>query len=624
MLQFGNSSVAVANTSDEAFLAALKWRPSDTALLSKQDQRADLKTIGMCWKNLLAKQDESTRPARLLSLDWCIAEGHWSCPEVIGVLRGKSKKAAKADLPERLRGWLNDELLTASPAGLLACCEILLCHAQALPAETIGQVWRVALSGAMQHATGWLTDDVSSADPEEMPQDSPLAGIMDGLLPWICGILFDDVSGAPKLAKVGKKALQQQLLQGTDDNGAPIAQVVRDLSGWISVWSDAIAAAAILGHDLWKDSEDRRFVGCLKAALTLLPQTQKFTGSRSSEIKGSALLKLAASVVEFDQSEPWWQSLIGHPPKLPVPKPAKSGDKSTDKPVEDTAKKVPFPGWQSDDAQVACLRSDWREDASLATVLYDEPVMSLELVADGVPLLSGAWQVNVINGGEPVSATKAWECCCWYSDEDLDYAEWSLDVGNGLKLGRQLLLSRRKQFAILADLVCEGSPDRIELETSLTLAADVTTQPADDSRELGLLTSGKCAIRAFPLILPQDRGLGATGQFQTDANDVRTLKLSCVSAHRGVYSPIVLDWSRKRRHDDVEWRTLTITQAGEVAPAAARGFRIRVGKHQLMLYRSLRPSGRYRSVLGHQTWQETVIANVTRTGDIVPILLVDM
>lgn len=621
MLQFGASSVLDSNTSDEEFLAALKWRLSETSVLSNHEQRANLKTIGMCWKNMLAEQSSSIRMPRFLSLDWCIAEGHWSAPDALTTLRGKPKKSAKADVSEALQSWLNEESLVASPAGLLACCEILLCHSNALSAEIIGQVWRVALSGAMQLSEGWLADDGSTVDPEEMPQDSPLAGLMDGLLPWICGFLFDDVSGAPKLAKLGKKSLQQQLLQGTDDKGAPIAIVVRELAGWISVWSDAIAAANVFGRDLWKDSDERRFVGCLKHALTLLPQSHKFAGSRSSELSGAALLRHASTMVEFDQTEPWWQSLTGHPPKLPVPKPKKSADKTAE---AEPPKSAPLPGWESDTARVACLRSDWQEDASLAAVLFDEPTMSIDLITNGVPVLSGAWQLNVTNAGLPVEVSKEWDCCCWYSDDDLDYSEWSLEIGGGLTLGRQVLLSRRKEFAILADLVSGGSSERIELETRLSLARDVEAQAVAGTRELSLSTPEKLKVRAFPLMLPQDVGTGSTGQFNAAADDPTTLSLSCVSGHGGVYSPIVFDWSHKRRNEDCEWRTLTVTQAGQIDPTAGRGFRIQVGKHQLMLFRSLKRSARYRAVLGHQAWHETVIANVNRDGEIVPILLVDM
>ena len=89
-------------------------------------------------------------------------------------------------------------------------------------------------------------------------------------------------------------------------------------------------------------------------------------------------------------------------------------------------------------------------------------------------------------------------------------------------------------------------------------------------------------------------------------------------------APLIIDWDPQRRHRPAEWRTLTVSERGKAVPAhVASGHRLRIGDHQILVYRSLKNTGVFRAVLGYHTRYETAIGRFDGSGDVVPILLVE-
>lgn len=92
----------------------------------------------------------------------------------------------------------------------------------------------------------------------------------------------------------------------------------------------------------------------------------------------------------------------------------------------------------------------------------------------------------------------------------------------------------------------------------------------------------------------------------------------------GGYLAWLIDWSPARQKDPAEWRGLTTTENATVIPGdIAQGYRIKVGKSQWLIYRSMIPPEDARAVLSLHTSHETSINTVTPKGEIVPILMVD-
>ena len=97
-----------------------------------------------------------------------------------------------------------------------------------------------------------------------------------------------------------------------------------------------------------------------------------------------------------------------------------------------------------------------------------------------------------------------------------------------------------------------------------------------------------------------------------------------VAQGEGLFAPLLLDWHPNRTRAEAQWRSLTVTEDGRViTPDIAAGHRLKLGDLQLLVFRSLKSTGKSRAVLGHHTNNETVIGRVDKKGDIDPILLVE-
>lgn len=614
-LRFGNVLPEVFESTDAEFLAALKWRDHETQLRPDADTEGDLKTVGLAWKQQCLEHRAHKVQSRFATLDRVLANDQDALPMELLALRENKprarskKKAAKADSPltreaqaeqeQTLRHWLATGRLTDDAIVLLGCLELLLFRADQLAAQTVGELWRWTLSAALRLSEQLI--EIEEGDETEQMLDSEVVlrvAIASGLLPWLCGLFFDDVKGAPKLAKSGRKSLTSLFISGTDDGGAPTASVVRGLGDWLALWTDTLIAGRRFKQPLWKDSQERRFVGFLKTTTALAMEAEP---SPNCELLGTL-----AELIESKPDDSWRTGLNA----------VLHGIKHE---TDDAPKKKDIAGWQSDTCSIACLRTSWRPDASRISVLHDRRTLTIDMTINGRPFAVGDWGLQVMNNGERLELTSDWECCCWYTDKEVDYAEWTATANGCVKVGRYALLHREAEYAVLADVIKNASPVRIDVTSTLPLINAWTGSGLPGTREQAFL-HGKHAVRAFPLMLPQDVGLGTSGNITHRPGE---FSLTTAATGGGLFSPLVLDWNSKRLKTEAEWRELTITEAGQVDHTSGRGFRIALGKHNLLLMRGLRSITRYRTVLGYQTWNETVVASLNKDGIFDEILLVE-
>ena len=90
----------------------------------------------------------------------------------------------------------------------------------------------------------------------------------------------------------------------------------------------------------------------------------------------------------------------------------------------------------------------------------------------------------------------------------------------------------------------------------------------------------------------------------------------------GVTLPLALDWHPKRIDVPADWTRCTVTESRRTVGAhEASGFRIRIGDHQVLVYRSLMTPTVSRAVLGLHTWDESVYGRVPLKGGLLQPLV---
>jgi len=276
--------------------------------------------------------------------------------------------------------------------------------------------------------------------------------------------------------------------------------------------------------------------------------------------------------------------------------------------------------FHSEPTREAALQAGVGKRADRLTVAYHSPDVEIGLASRGVNLLAGPITSEVFIDGAAADSRGDWRSVCWHVDDDGYYLELQL-CGRSLHVDRQIFLSRPGRFAILADSVMAPSAGRIDYRMNLPIADGVSVELDGATRACRLRAAGSAA-RVFPLGLPQDRVHSAAGHCSVKSE---RLELTQAGAGCRLYVPLAFDWHPQRRHAAAEWRSLTVTELGEIVNAdRAVGFRLRLGNHQLLIYRSLHLTHEPRAVLGHHTRHESVIGEFNAAGEVVPLVMVEV
>jgi hypothetical protein len=205
------------------------------------------------------------------------------------------------------------------------------------------------------------------------------------------------------------------------------------------------------------------------------------------------------------------------------------------------------------------------------------------------------------------------------SDEDVDYLELEIELGEGLKLQRQLCLAKKDQFLFIADAVLGVGAQPLRHWIRLPLGGEVKADSHDETREIRLRMPGTRAM-VFPLSLPEwriDKRLG-----ELSVNQHR-LELQQGMTAASLYAPLWIDLDPRRQLKSFTWRQLTVAEERRIVPRdVAVGYRVQFGKKQWLVYRSLTPP-RNRTVLGHNLATDFLIARFGRDGSVKTLIEVE-
>jgi hypothetical protein len=567
--------------------------------------------------------------------------------------KGKVKKGrrspAQSRFDEIISNWLVEDGSAPGPWETIAVAEILLREGRTLSPENFAQALAVLADAALRETSGSLFDVPTPVDEDDAIRQM----IQQGESQWISSLLLGPLGSVQTLTKSATESLRKLLLESTDKDGLVHGSLLNQLPDWLAPITRCTFWANAFHQPLWRsDSAERLTLVAERTALFILPVQQHEIGDVPGKAGPSLaeifefLLPLAESTQEkrlvkllkecrkpagkvtrpakpkktkgeIDDEEVSPESVSSSKKKSAVD--AQEKRKANRKPTEKKA--VAEVSWQSDPSCVAILRSSLDADADAITLEWHSGTPQIMFAAAGVPVFVGSWTSSVQLDDEVLPAATAWKCSCWFLDPETIFVELESEDATVVKQMRHVLLAPCDRFALMTDSVyCKDPERRVQLTTSLPLASGALSAACDVTRELAL-SVGPRHVRTFPLWMEDDRIHHALGSYRESNGQ---LELAGIGKG-GVTLPLALDWHPKRNDVPADWARCTVTESRRtVGSHEAGGFRIRVGDHQVLVYRSLTPPAVSRAVLGLHTWDESVYGRIpVRGGLLQPLVEVE-
>ena len=514
-------------------------------------------------------------------------------------------------IPDRLRlNWAVESLAWAYALPQLA--------AQLAPAAWWDLVLRL-LDTAEAALTGLAPVDDGSPNASALTQQ-----LVAGELPLVLAAVLPEIKPLRRLVKRGRRVIEDGLEQLLDGEGLPTAHLLPWFRPLAACWTRAAMVSQGLSGAKWSKSAREQY-GYLVEHLLRLRRADGTAMLAQGPAADPCPPLLQAALRTADNLKAWRAArtaadrTLGLDGPLADAVPSKASAHDADEPA----------GYNSEWAEFSLLRVNWERKAASLAVRYDSDQLHAELNAGQRTLLAGTWETEATVDGRALRPSSTWACVCWESDEEVDYLELELSLGDKVRLQRQLLLARRDGFLVVADALLSLKPAQLELVSRFPLAADVQYQPAVESRE-GFLCDAKGKRRGLvlPLALPEWRQSPAGGslELQTAADGPDgangQLELRLQGSGRSLFSPLFVDLQGSRlRNESFTWRQLTIAQERRILPAdEAAGFRVQIGNEQWLVYRSLSTRGS-RTVLGLNTTYEYVVGRVDTDECVIDPLL---
>ena len=512
------------------------------------------------------------------------------------------------------------------PLALLAALELLDHSGHRLSGEQFFTLWRHTLSELMMWPTAIQSDPTIPAD---------VMTVEHGEIPFVGGLVFRDIACSTNLVKAGRKFMSRELVDKTDTDGTPHADVVSRLSLWLAPFIRATLANDRYGATLWSDDQRQLLANVVDRAILLCRPDGRAALANGQSLDSLAVLTAAADLFNLGlvrsagaYLQAVQRAVAGKPPKR------NRGEIAT------------MPSSQSDWARFAVLRSDWSVDADSVAITHHQPLPQLDVTALGRSFIHGDWTLKLKLGDAVVELAEEWSCVCWQSDPDADFIELQMAGPGKLSVERLVMLSRKDRFLFVADSISGipslnsrsraraasselggagnksvgGTRQRIEYESRLSLCEGMVGSCAGPTRE-GKISGPRLKARVFPLGLPQDRVISTPHEFSMEGKD---LVLKHVATGEGLFAPLLFVWHPERTRVEATWRNLTVTEDGRVVgPDVGVGYRLKLGDFQLMISRNLKKSGYARACLGHHTFNEFVVGKLDTNGDLEAILTVE-
>lgn len=627
-IEFGQSvPQRLFASTDEEFLQSIQWKSKRAGKLLKAASAGDVNQFSkaLCTQlKEIAKQKKQGKHAAdmLWASIWSEEAEEETCrtSDLISVIKsaiklsekkknsktGKRKKSPELSWDEvsrLLAGWLVQVTVAEPlrPYELLLLTELLENVGFRLAPSTLVSVWRHCLFSAAS-----LCFNLEETDFSEISEDQVI--LISAEIPWRSGFLFSEVSGAKNFRQLGQQNLRDCFFERTDNDGTPHADILPRLDFWLATFTRSLYIGRGWGKSVWDQEAQDRFLWMVEILISACAVSGKLALCPRHVVEHHRLLVLAA----------YFADLPGKCAEGLYLK-ALSSEKKNHQYFIQTDD---LPSNQSDWAEWALLRNYLSNASNLLSVTWNGDLPVLSLSAMGKLLFEGCWEFSLKADDKIISGKGDWSTLCWSSDEDADYIELHMELDSGYKLERQILLPRNQHFVFLSDIVTGEEAANLEYHSYLPVTPGMTGSLDGETHELKLKTKG-LAARVFPIGLPQDRDFFQPGSLTLNDQSQLVLHHQATEA-TALYAPLIIDWEPELKRKAADWASLTVSEGGKIsARDEASGHRLRIGAHQLLVYRSLKKGEVSRAVLGQNTNYESVIGRVDTDGDLAPLLYVE-
>jgi len=500
---------------------------------------------------------------------------------------GKSR-VSEQTIEQVFAGWLEGSHALPQTIDFALEC-LVVAHALPRIAEAVLPEFWWGLVDALWEITNSASDWRSDA---ELPPEQGLAQqMLAGELPLTLAYLFPEMRPVSKLRTTAHEALSEGLAELTNGNGLVQGAYLGVQRPLLACWTRCQVQGSQLKKGCWSRKADEIFRWTVTHALGLSsPQGTPLLGMPHQEAWTPDFLRavLQAGGDKADVSAA--KSIFGK--RLTANIKAKKKDA------------VPESSDNCEWAGVAYMRTEWKRKAPVLAIDYSSPDLRLECWVGSQRLLAGTWSWETTLDGKRLEPIGSWDESCWFSDDDVDYLELSMELTGGARLERQILLARDEMFLLLADYVIDTAGGELCHHYRLPLGSDAEFEPEHKTRE-GFLTAGKMVARVLPLALPEWRSDPRIGQLTT-YNGRLQLEQQCQG--KNLACPLLIDLKKSRAKKACTWRQLTIAQSLEIqSPDVAVGYRAQCGKAQWLVYRSLAEPAN-RTLLGQNLSNECLVA----------------
>ncbi len=556
---------------------------------------------------------------------------------MMSIATDSSKKPVEAHHSSTTRAilqWLHEsaggERRLDYAISALQWCRRLPKLADMLPAT----IWQRLLNHLLLTAVEAETPD---SDASLLRADPLVHQLLAGELAMTLASLFPKIKACRRLLPRARRALSAGLVDLLDGEGLLPAWRFDHLWPLLACWTRCRSLGKQWKHGCWSVEADAQYRRFVRTALRFARRDGSSVFSREPADRENA--DALATAVE----------MVGDAADHDIAAIVLSGRKSKKKRGRRRKAELPQAAVHSEWAATAVLRPDWSRSAPRLTVLYPRASCRIEMACGKDVLWSGQWGYKLRVDGTPVSPVGEWSGTCWVSDEDMDYLELEIELIEGFRIQRQILMARKDRFLLLADAVLGPRRAALDYRTSLPLGRRIAFRPASETNE-GTLVGRKVRAVAIPLALPEwrDSARDPAGETATSvpllgtssaerglprrhclfqavahAGEKRELQLRQSAFGRSLFAPLFFDLDRRRFDKPLTWRQLTVAESLAVQPAdAAVGYRVSTGDKHWLIYRSLTPS-QSRTLLGHNLSSETLIARFTRKGEVRPLIEIE-